>query len=206
MYAINSNEGGYELITVLDDKKTKSKSILHKNYFEFHDMLDYLEENIPWEDPEFHFMGKSTPAPRRMCSYGATSGSMKYSHISVTTHNWNESQVGLMIKSIRSDVSKLTGIKYNSCLINYYRSGKDSISYHSDRSDLDLKKSIMTITISDGPRAFCIKNKETKIVTKAIINDGDVISMEGNLQEFYQHSVPKNVSSVRRISLTYRCV
>jgi alkylated DNA repair dioxygenase AlkB len=34
--------------------------------------------------------------------------------------------------SLKMLVEEYTDIKYNFCLVNFYSSGKDSISYHSD--------------------------------------------------------------------------
>lgn len=196
----------YGTIIIIDGED--HKSVLYKGYFNFSDKLfEKLKSKIDWEYPIFQIHGKSHPSPRGMKSYGKISGKMQYSKISVSTLDWNETPVGRYIKRLSKKITRLTSVKYNSCLVNFYRDGNDSISPHSDKPELDLAKSIITVTISNGQRAFVLRNKHTHESTKVMVDNGDILTMEGEFQQHYTHAIPKMKNrNIERISLTYRCV
>jgi len=104
-------------------------------------------------------------------------------------------------------------------LVNYYASGADSISYHSDDERFlgDLP-AIASFSLG-AKRDFLMKNKpvrpgdnapsppETKSI-KLPLTSGDMVLMRGPTQANWLHSIPKragkNAEDGGRINITFR--
>ncbi|PNS18575.1 S-methyl-5'-thioadenosine phosphorylase [Sphaceloma murrayae] len=109
-----------------------------------------------------------------------------------------------------------TGETYNFCLVNYYASGSDSISYHSD-DERFLGNDPAIASFSLGARRdFLMKHKPmngskdpppgTKPL-KLPLASGDMILMRGRTQSNWLHSIPKRKggeADLGRINITFR--
>jgi alkylated DNA repair dioxygenase AlkB len=110
-----------------------------------------------------------------------------------------------------------TGCTFNFCLVNYYASGNDSISFHSDDERfLGLEPAIASFSLG-GKRDFLMKHKPIapsldtqRIETKTLklpLASGDMIPMRGSTQSKWLHSIPKRKggeSDRGRINITFR--
>src|SRR5699024_1856403 len=106
------------------------------------------------------------------------------------------------------------GSTYNFCLVNYYASGEDSISYHSDDERfLGADPSIASISLG-AQRDFLMRHKPTQAVggsrqqpVKFALASGDMVVMRGETQANWLHSIPKRKGSeaqMGRINITFR--
>lgn len=110
-----------------------------------------------------------------------------------------------------------TSETYNFCLVNYYASGDDSISYHSDDERfLGTNPAIASFSLG-AKRDFLMKHKpvppsdkeplpEAKPL-KLPLASGDMILMRGRTQSNWLHSIPKRKggeSDKGRINITFR--
>jgi alkylated DNA repair dioxygenase AlkB len=101
-------------------------------------------------------------------------------------------------------------------LVNYYASGADSISYHSDDERfLGVDPAIASFSLG-AKRDFMLKHKpappgQEQKATKPIklaLASGDMILMRGKTQSNWLHSIPKrtgkNAEDGGRINITFR--
>lgn len=106
------------------------------------------------------------------------------------------------------------GSTYNFCLVNYYASGEDSISYHSDDERfLGADPSIASISLG-AQRDFLMRHKPTQAVggsrqqpVKFALASGDMVVMRGKTQANWLHSIPKRKggeAQMGRINITFR--
>jgi alkylated DNA repair dioxygenase AlkB len=105
-------------------------------------------------------------------------------------------------------VEQATGETYNFALVNYYATGSDSISFHSDSEHfLGPEPCVASISLG-GAREFQlrhVKYKELSLPTeKFTLHDGDMVVMRGRTQHDWQHSIPKRKSAEGRINITFR--
>jgi len=105
-------------------------------------------------------------------------------------------------------VEEVTGETYNFTLVNYYASGTDSISYHSDsESFLGPNPCIASLSLG-APRDFMLRHTQHKELSvpieKFVLANGDMVVMRGRTQHDWQHSVPKRKSAEGRINITFR--
>ena len=115
---------------------------------------------------------------------------------------------------LRRLTENATGCKFNFALVNYYASGDDSISYHSDDERfLGPMPAIASFTLG-AQRDFLMKHKpteqkdesETKPM-KLPLGSGDMVLMKGKTQSCWLHSIPKRKGGEvgkGRINITFR--
>ncbi|KAG9231610.1 DNA repair family protein-like protein [Amylocarpus encephaloides] len=123
------------------------------------------------------------------------------------------------LNDLRVSIEAATGCKFNFCLVNYYASGSDSISYHSDDERfLGPLPAIASFSLG-ARRDFLMKHKpiapnngaspppETKPL-KLPLASGDMILMKGRTQANWLHSLPKRTGKAAndggRINITFR--
>ncbi|KAK3117932.1 hypothetical protein LTR53_000224 [Teratosphaeriaceae sp. CCFEE 6253] len=118
------------------------------------------------------------------------------------------------LEVLRLHTENATGCRFNFALVNYYSSGADSISYHSDDEKfLGPDPAIASFTLG-AQRDFLMKHKptpanhvsETKPM-KLPLGSGDMVLMRGKTQSRWLHSVPKRKGSDAdrgRINITFR--
>lgn len=117
------------------------------------------------------------------------------------------------LASLQRRTEEITGCKFNFCLVNYYASGTDSISYHSD-DERFLGQDPAIASFSFGAqRDFLLKHKPSPAspaakTLKLPLGSGDMILMRGGTQSNWLHSIPKrtgkNVEDGGRINITFR--
>ncbi|KAL9033157.1 MAG: hypothetical protein Q9214_007643 [Letrouitia sp. 1 TL-2023] len=132
------------------------------------------------------------------------------------------------LDELRRITEVLTDATYNFCLVNYYATGSDSISYHSDderflgprpviasvslgaQRDFLMKHKPVASPSSgdddDDPRSLAINNK-AKQPLKLSLGSGDMVLMQGSTQANWLHSIPKRKggeSERGRINITFR--
>jgi alkylated DNA repair dioxygenase AlkB len=119
---------------------------------------------------------------------------------------------------LRTITENTTENTYNFCLVNYYASGSDSISYHSDDERfLGSQPAIASFSLG-AKRDFLMKHKpiapsvseptipEPKPL-KLPLGSGDMVLMRGTTQSKWLHSIPKrkgDESDRGRINITFR--
>ena len=76
-----------------------------------------------------------------------------------TTFQYPPRPIPTCLDELRKTVEAATGTKYNFCLVNYYASGEDSISFHSDDERfLGDRPNIASLSLG-GEREFQMKHK-----------------------------------------------
>ncbi|KAL6230362.1 hypothetical protein BDW75DRAFT_73906 [Aspergillus navahoensis] len=105
------------------------------------------------------------------------------------------------------------GSTYNFCLVNYYATGDDSISYHSDDERfLGPNPSIASISLG-AQRDFLMRHKPSQAPgvgnqpLKFSLASGDMVVMRGETQSNWLHSIPKRKGGETqkgRINITFR--
>jgi alkylated DNA repair dioxygenase AlkB len=128
------------------------------------------------------------------------------------------------LEALKQLTEVFTGATYNFCLVNYYATGNDSISYHSDderflgkepaiasfslgakRDFLMRHKPPTGANVDDGPVAG--KKAPPEKPLKLPLGSGDMVLMRGSTQANWLHSIPKRKGGEAdegRINITFR--
>jgi len=172
---------------------TKAESDLYFNQL----LLD-----IDWKQECMNMYGKQVLFPRLTAWYGDNDKSYSFSGIKLDPKIWSKE-----LLEIKEKIETISEVHFNSVLLNRYRSGNDSISWHTD-AEKELGQNPIIASISFGAkRNFQLRHKETKEKFNIELTNGSLLIMKGELQHFWQHQIPKTKKEIsERINLTFRVI
>ena len=170
------------------------------NTFEADNLLEQLLENVIWRQEKIKIYGQIHKLPRLTAWYGDEGKRYTYSGITVYSLNWINP-----LSEIKRRVEEVSGGLFNSVLINRYRDGSDSVSWHADdEHELGPCPLIGSLNFGEA-RSFQMKHKFRNEKFKITLEHGSCLLMKGNTQRNWLHRIPKSKRPLgERINLTYR--
>ncbi|WP_339659739.1 alpha-ketoglutarate-dependent dioxygenase AlkB family protein [Croceibacter atlanticus] len=161
-----------------------------------------LIEDIKWKQESMKMYGKDIPFPRLTAWYGDQDKPYSFSGITLQPHPWSP---GLF--KIKNDIEPIAGVNFNSVLLNRYRDGSDSISWHTD-AEKELGKNPVIASVNFGAaRKFQLKHIETNERVEIVLQHGSLLVMQGELQHYWKHQIPKTKKPINeRVNLTFRVI
>ena len=165
-------------------------------------LLKSLTENIKWQQDQIRFFGKMIDVPRLTAWYGENDKPYAYSGILMNPHPWNSD-----LLEIKSKIEEIAKVDFSSVLLNLYRDGKDSVSWHCD-NEKELGQNPVIGSVSFGAtRTFKLRHLQDKIVEKLELTNGSYVLMKGETQHKWEHEIPKTTRKLSpRINLTFRVI
>jgi alkylated DNA repair dioxygenase AlkB len=161
-----------------------------------------LMEEVSWQQESIKMFGKQLPMPRLTAWYGDKG--YTYSGL----HNKPQPWLPVLLE-LKEKVEQASSQKYNSVLLNLYRTGQDSMGWHSDNEpELGQEPSIASLSFG-GERKFSFKHRTRKDLKPQSISlaHGSLLLMQGPTQHYWLHQVSKTTRTVEpRINLTFRKV
>ncbi|CAM4043058.1 alpha-ketoglutarate-dependent dioxygenase AlkB [Psychrobacter arenosus] len=156
---------------------------------------------IRWQQDQVTMFGKTHNLPRLSAWYGDDDKPYTYSGITLQPKPWNDPLIAL-----REALLPICKRGFNSVLLNWYRSGNDHISWHTDAEpELGPNPLIASINFGESRRFLLRRKEDHKIKLEIPLHHGSVLVMAGALQHHWQHSVPKQAKvKGNRINLTFR--
>lgn len=123
-------------------------------------------------------------------------------------HRYPPRPIPQCLETLRRSTEAATACQFNFCLVNYYASGADSISYHSDDERfLGPDPAIASFSLG-AQRDFLMKHKTAPESLKLALGSGAMVLMRGTTQSRWLHSIPKrtgkNSEDGGRINITFR--
>ncbi|MBP7533164.1 MAG: alpha-ketoglutarate-dependent dioxygenase AlkB [Chitinophagales bacterium] len=179
--------------------------IFYPNFFsksESDMLLKSLHNNIIWKQESMNMYGKKINFPRLTAWYGNNDKSYSFSGITLQPLPWTNE-----ILIIKNKIDLIAKTEFNSVLLNLYRDGNDSISWHTDaEKELGINPVIASVNFG-ATRMFQLRHIKTKEKLEIELTHGSLLIMQGELQHFWQHQVPKTNKTVgERINLTFRVI
>lgn len=164
-----------------------------------------LSEQCIWQQPHIIIGGRRLPIPRLQSWYGEPEAVLRYSGQTFQPAPWLPE-----LQALRMALQTLCGKPFNSVLVNLYRDGNDSVSWHAD-DERELGDEPLIASLSLGAtRKFSLKPKAKQHSKSAIhlqLGQGDLVVMRGATQRDWLHAIPKTQQLVAaRINLTFRWV
>uniref|UniRef100_A0A3B4A105 Alpha-ketoglutarate-dependent dioxygenase alkB homolog 3 n=1 Tax=Periophthalmus magnuspinnatus TaxID=409849 RepID=A0A3B4A105_9GOBI len=173
-------------------------------------MFSKLLHELPWSQKTNYRLGEAYEEPRLTCWFGDLP--YTYSHSTMNANTQWPSE----LLSLRSLLHQRFSLDLNSVLCNLYRSGHDSIGWHSDdEASLGEHPTIASISLGDT-RVFSLRKKPAPEEhgdftycphIKVPLSHGTLLIMEGATQDDWQHQVAKEYHDRGpRINLTFRTI
>jgi len=158
-----------------------------------------LGSETPWRQEHLTLFGRKVLTPRLSSWHGDVA--YTYSGLTMEPAPWTQT-----LTQIRTRAKQISKAKFNSVLLNLYRDGKDSMSWHSD-DEVELGKNPVIASLSLGAtRRFRLRHRQDKTRTIGLdLKNGSLLVMAGSTQHHWQHAVPKTAKPIGpRINLTFR--
>lgn len=188
----------------LDDLYLKPRFLLRKTFPDIYknvknEVKPFLKQGV------ISMRGRTLLEPR-IKAFFSISGTEDYSYGTETSIT---NKFTPTLEKLRLYIKRKTRVEYNCCLVNMYRNGQDSISWHGDNENsLKYQSPIATISLG-GERDFQLRECNNVTNKRTIrFQNRDLLIMPGgecNFQRMYQHCIPKRRNMNHpRISLTFR--
>lgn len=160
--------------------------------------FEKLQRNISFQREIGLVYGMRRPFPRDTAWFGA----VRYQYSGVSHPPVAMLPCLLPLKDL---VENLAGCSFNGVLLNLYRDGNDSVSWHADDKP-EIRHGSAIANLSFGAtRRFMVKHRTEPGLRLALdLTAGSYLIMAGLMQQHWLHCVPKVRHSEPRISLTFR--
>ncbi len=162
-----------------------------------------LKSSASWRQDEIRVYGKLYPQPRLTALYGKNNRPYSYSGIIMQPLPFNKT-----LSEIEKKITAIAPVGFTSCLLNFYRDGKDSNGWHSD-DEKELGENPVIASVSLGQsRYFHLRHRKLKdLKHKILLEHGSVLLMSGQTQHYWHHQIPKTNKPIgERINLTFRVI
>jgi alkylated DNA repair dioxygenase AlkB len=161
-------------------------------------LLAELTAATAWRREEATVMGRRLPIPRLTAWHGETG--YVYSGIRLEPAPWTPP-----LLELKAVAEAIAGERFNSVLLNLYRDGRDSVSWHAD-NEPGLGRNPVIASISLGAvRRFQLRHRRTRARVDLDLPHGSCLVMAGATQHHWLHQIPKTARPVGpRLNLTFR--
>jgi alkylated DNA repair dioxygenase AlkB len=165
--------------------------------------LQDLLANIAWRQEVARFGSRVVAVPRLTAWYGDAGKAYSYSGITHHPLPWTPT-----LLAIKYRIEEVADVQFNSVLLNLYRHGRDSVSWHSD-DEPELGRNPVIGSVSFGTtRQFRFKHRQISTQRTAVdLTHGSFLLMRGTTQHYWQHCIPKTARACgQRTNLTFRVI
>lgn len=165
------------------------------------ELRQQLVDELHWQQTPIRIYGREVMQPRLTAWYGDADATYRYSGVTHEPLPWHP-----LLSDIKTRVEHYCASTFNSVLCNYYRSGQDSMGWHSDNEpELGPTPAIASLSFGAARRFLLQHKKDKSLQWQCSLGEGDLLLMRGATQRFYRHSVPKTAKATElRINLTFR--
>lgn len=162
------------------------------------DLLNFLLANVPWQQTRVIMYEREMLTPRLSAWYGPRPVRKDDKRVALP---WLDPLI-----KVKEKVEVITGMHFDGVLLNYYRDGNDSVSWHSDKDTVPgLKTEIASLSLGQA-RNFDFRSKDNhRQRYSVLLEHGSLLLMKGDLQRFWEHRIAKSRLVLKgRINLTFR--
>jgi alkylated DNA repair dioxygenase AlkB len=166
-------------------------------------LLWELRDTTAWRQEIIKFYGKTIEVSRLTAWYGDAGTGYVYSGIKNVPLPWTSALI-----EVKRAVEPPSGVVFNSVLLNRYRTGKDSVSWHADDEPEFGERPVIASVSFGGTRNFQLRHKKRKELKASVeLTHGSLLIMRGGTQANWLHQIPKTAKPVEeRLNLTFRAI
>jgi alkylated DNA repair dioxygenase AlkB len=164
--------------------------------------LAQLIDEVAWRQDTMGTPAGRVPLPRLTAWQGEPDAVYIYSGIRNVPQVWTPT-----VAELKTSAEAICESRFNSVLINRYRSGMDSMGWHADHEpELGAQPVIASVSLGVA-RTFDLRHNKTGVVQSFQLKGGSLLVMKGSTQAQWRHRVPKEPRVTgERVNLTFRWV
>ena len=179
----------------------KPPVLFYPNFLNSADDSDWFEKSqkLEWSRGEINMYGRLISIPRDESLFGDDLH-YEYRGSQIKAAPWPD-----FLLEARDRIQVLSGYQFNFVVGNRYRTGKDSIGWHSDDfPQIGKRPAIASLSLGSA-RKFKLRHKESGETVDYQLESGSLLIMLPGCQEDWVHAVPKTARPVgERINWTFR--
>lgn len=190
-----------QYITILNNKNCRCRYF--ENFMEKEESQKLMDElsKIEYTVDKVKIFGKIIDSPRKVCAFSSDGRTYSYAGFTRGSIKWTPK-----LLKLKEKLENMLGETFNYALVNRYSDGSDYIGWHAD-NEKDITEGSTIASISLGQkRKFSIKDIATGEEKYNVeLENGSLVSMEGDMQKMYKHCVPKSTQKMSvRYNITFR--
>lgn len=181
--------------------KIKPPVLFYPNFLNSADDADWFQKSkeLEWTRGEINMYGKLIPVPRDESLFGDDLH-YEYRGSQIKAAPWTD-----FLLEARDRIQALSGYRFNFAVGNRYRTGKDSIGWHSDDFPQIGKRPAIASLSLGSDRKFKLRHKKSGETVDYQLESGSLLIMLPGCQDDWVHAVPKTARPVsERINWTFR--
>ncbi|WP_083607440.1 alpha-ketoglutarate-dependent dioxygenase AlkB [Thalassospira sp. TSL5-1] len=161
-------------------------------------IFERLHMALNWQQETAHIMGRDIAVPRLTSWYGEVA--YRYSGVYHPAAPFPK-----ILLPLRKLAEEHAGQSFNTVLLNLYRDGRDSVSWHADDEDVLGDNPVIASLSFGGERRFHMRHNQSGERVSIDLPHNSLLIMGGAMQHYWQHQIPKTARPVEpRINLTFR--
>ncbi|UOG74683.1 alpha-ketoglutarate-dependent dioxygenase AlkB [Hymenobacter tibetensis] len=169
-------------------------------------LLAELSDTIAWRHEPIKIFGKEVMQPRLTAWYGDPGARYAYSGLALEPLPFTPA-----LQQLREQVEAAANTRFNSVLLNLYRTGQDSMGWHADdEPELGPEPVIASISLGATRRFRMRPRHPDRLRHDSValdLNSGSLLLMRGTTQQHWLHAIPKTARpTTPRLNLTFRLV
>lgn len=159
-----------------------------------------LLAGTPWAQRSLRIAGRTVMEPRLTAWYGEPGRRYTYSGLTLDPLPFTP-----FLRHLKTTIEGAAGERFDSVLINRYRSGQDSVGWHAD-NEPELGPDPLIASLSLGAvRRFVLKERRGEGRVTLDLPHGSLLLMGRGCQQGWLHSLPKTALPMgERLNLTFR--
>jgi len=169
-------------------------------------LLTELMNTVAWRQEPIKLFGKEVLQPRLTAWHGDPAARYSYSGLALEPEPWTPA-----LQQLRQQVEAASNARFNSVLLNLYRTGQDSMGWHADgEPELGPEPVIASVSLG-ATRRFRLRPRDAQRLTHEPVSlelaSGSLLLMRGPTQHHWLHAVPKTARpTAPRLNLTFRLI
>lgn len=146
-----------------------------------------LRDEIPWGASRTWMYDREVEVPRLTAHFGSGD-------------DWPEVLAEMLPRACGRLRARFTSVG-----LNFYRGGRDSVAWHSDRNEHLTPLPTVAVVSFGGVRHMRIRPAAPPRRSLAVaLEPGSALVMRGEAQERFEHAIPKERATSPRISVVFR--
>lgn len=117
---------------------------------------------------------------------------------------WPLERLPRALAEARRRLNERYHVEFDSCFVNLYRDGRDSVAWHRDRVHRAMAEPMVAIVSLGERRPLRLRPYGGGPSLKFELGQGDLFVMGGTTQQTWEHCIPKMKAAAPRISVTFR--
>jgi alkylated DNA repair dioxygenase AlkB len=180
------------------------EALFYPNFLSFRESeecFSRLFRETHWRQMPIKIYDKEMMQPRLSAFFGISRGGLDFSGAVLPVQDWT-----LPLSSLKLRTEEIAGVVFSHALLNLYRNGKDSVSWHRDNEESWGEDPVIGSVSLGAARTFQLRNYKDKSIMRSIeLTPGSLLVMKGAIQRCWEHQVPKvNKRLGPRINITFR--